>query len=243
MRTALITGGARGIGFACAERLAGAGHRVAILDIDPERARAAAASLAGGPHIGIGGDVTNRADVQAVVERVSRELEAPTLLINNAGILRDTPFLEIDDREWQEVLDVSLRGAFLCMQTCVPAMVDADFGRVVNISSTAGKSVSTLGGVHYTTAKTALLGLTRATAKELAPHGVTVNAVCPGLFATQMTLATVSAETLQRYADWFPIKRLGRPDEVAAAVAYLCSEDAAYVTGAALDVNGGDLMV
>jgi NAD(P)-dependent dehydrogenase (short-subunit alcohol dehydrogenase family) len=122
-------------------------------------------------------------------------------------------------------------------------MVAAGFGRIVNFSSTADKNVSTLGGAHYTTAKAAVLGLTRASAKELAPHGITVNAVCPGLFATEMTLRTVSADALARYADGFPIQRLGRPDEVAALVGFLCGEEAAYITGAALDINGGDLMV
>jgi 3-oxoacyl-[acyl-carrier protein] reductase len=244
-RVAVVTGGARGLGFACARRLAAQGARVAVLDLDGDAAAAAAARLggAGAPHASAACDVTSRAQVDAAIAHVTEALGAPTLLVNNAGILFPTRFAEIPEAEWDAVMDVTVKGAFLCSQACAPGMVAAGFGRIVNVSSTAGKSVSTLGGAHYTTAKAAVLGLTRASAKELAPHGVTVNAVCPGLFETEMTLSTVSAEALARYAESFPIQRLGRPDEVAALVGFLCGEEAAYITGAALDVNGGDLMV
>ncbi|HYV16575.1 MAG TPA: SDR family NAD(P)-dependent oxidoreductase [Conexibacter sp.] len=241
-RVALVTGGARGLGFACAERLADDGMRVALLDLDGDAAAAAAARLGEG-HLGVGGDVTAAQDVAAALARTTAALGAPTVLVNNAGLLRPTRFLEISEAEWDAVLAVTVKGAFLCSQACLPAMVAAGFGRIVNFSSTAGKNVSTLGGAHYTTAKAAMLGLTRAVAKEHAAHGVTVNAVCPGLFSTEMTLQTVPADVLERYAASFPIPRLGTPEEVGALVAFLCSENAAYITGAALDINGGDLMV
>jgi NAD(P)-dependent dehydrogenase (short-subunit alcohol dehydrogenase family) len=122
-------------------------------------------------------------------------------------------------------------------------MLDQGWGRIVNVSSSAGRSVSTIGGAHYTTAKAGLLGLTRALAKEVAASGTTVNAVCPGLFETEMVLSTIDTEARDGYARSFPIGRLGEPDEVAAAIAFLCSDDASYITGAALDINGGDLMI
>jgi NAD(P)-dependent dehydrogenase (short-subunit alcohol dehydrogenase family) len=240
---AVVTGGSRGLGYACAERLAAGGARVALLDIDGDAADRAAVALPGGPHAGAACDVTRAADVETAIASVRARLGPPAVLVNNAGILHPTRFLEIPEAEWDAVMDVSVKGAFLASQTCAAAMVEAGWGRIVNVSSTAGKSVSTVGGAHYTTAKAALLGMTRALAKELAPHGVTVNAICPGLFATEMTLQTVDAATLARFAADFPIARLGRPEEVAALVAFLCGEEAAYITGAALDINGGDLMV
>jgi NAD(P)-dependent dehydrogenase (short-subunit alcohol dehydrogenase family) len=141
------------------------------------------------------------------------------------------------------VVGVSMKGTFICSQACLPAMLDAGWGRIVNFSSTAGKSVSTLGGAHYTAAKAAVLGLTRAIAKEVASQGVCVNAVCPGLIETEMAREVCSDEMLEGYARSFPVGRLGRPAEVAALVSFLCSDDAAYITGAALDINGGDLMI
>jgi NAD(P)-dependent dehydrogenase (short-subunit alcohol dehydrogenase family) len=160
-----------------------------------------------------------------------------------AGILYGTPFIEISDEEWHSVLDVSLTGAFITSQVCLPAMIDARFGRIVNFSSTAGKNVSTLGGAHYTAAKAGVLGLTRALAKESAPFGITVNAVCPGLIDTDMARENCTPEALARYAASFPVERLGEPTEVAALVSFLCGAEAACITSAALDINGGDLMV
>ena len=138
---------------------------------------------------------------------------------------------------------MNLTGAFLCTQAVVSVMKEFGFGRIVNISSSAGRSVSTLGGAHYTASKAGLIGLTRAAAKELAPIGITVNAICPGLIDTQMARETTTPEELQRFLDSFPIQRLGSPEEIAHLVVFLCSEEAAYITGASLDINGGDLMI
>jgi NAD(P)-dependent dehydrogenase (short-subunit alcohol dehydrogenase family) len=241
---AIVTGAARGMGLACAERLAGDGASVAVIDRD-EAAVEAAASLpqGGGGRLGLTADVTVRDEVERAVARVAAELGPPTVLVNNAGILHPTPFLDISDEEWQAVLSVSLTGAFLCSQACLPAMIEAGFGRIVNLSSTAGKSVSTLGGAHYTSAKAGVLGLTRALAYEAAGHGITVNAVCPGLIDTQMAREQCTSAQLAAYAGSFPVGRLGEPREVAALIAFLCGADAAYITGAAVDINGGDLMV
>jgi 3-oxoacyl-[acyl-carrier protein] reductase len=240
-RVAVVTGGARGLGYACAQRLAREGHRVALLDRDLDGL--SDPPLGGGPHHAVRVDITRRADVAAAIGAVGEQLGAPTIVVNAAGTLRPTRFEQISEDEWDLVFDVSVKGTLFVSQACIPGMRAASFGRIVNFSSTAGKSVSTLGGAHYTSAKAAVLGLTRAIAKECAADGVTVNAVCPGLFDTEMTRITVGRERLERYAASFPIPRLGEPGEVAALVAFLCGDEAGYITGAALDVNGGDLMV
>jgi NAD(P)-dependent dehydrogenase (short-subunit alcohol dehydrogenase family) len=244
-RVALVTGGARGIGYECARRLGAEGATIAILDVDQPHAEEAAGSLAreGIRARGYGADVTSEEQVVEAVARVDSELGKPAILLNAAGILRRTPFLEITVAEWDAVIDVSLKGTFLCSKVCLPAMIEAGWGRIVNFSSTAGKSVSTLGGAHYTAAKAAVLGLTRAIAKEVAPAGVCVNAVCPGLIETEMVREFCTDADLERYARSFPVRRLGQPSDVAALVNFVCSHEAGYITGAALDINGGDLMI
>lgn len=242
---AVVTGGGRGIGLACARRLAEGGAAVALLDVNELQVEDAAAGLRKAGHIAVGVvvDVTSEAQVEEAVTSVFAELGSPTILLNSAGILRATRFLDITEREWVEVVDVSLKGSFLCAKACLPSMIEHGWGRVINFSSTAGKSVSTLGGAHYTAAKAAVLGLTRALAKESAEHGICVNAICPGLIDTEMARETCGEDRLGAYAASFPIRRLGQPDEVAALVAFLCSQEADYITGAAFDINGGDLMV
>ncbi len=244
-RVAMITGGARGLGFACAKRLADSGAAAVIVDRNGDAARAAAGALSGGEegHLAVEVDVTDRAGMESAVKLATEELGAPTVLLNGAGILFSTPFMEISESEWRAVVDVSLTGSFIASQVCLPGMMEAGFGRIVNFSSTAGKNVSTLGGAHYTAAKAGVLGLTRALANETATLGITVNAICPGLFDTDMARENCTPEQLAAYADSFPVGRLGDPDEVAGLVAFLCSSEAAYITGAALDINGGDLMV
>jgi NAD(P)-dependent dehydrogenase (short-subunit alcohol dehydrogenase family) len=244
-RVALVTGGARGIGYAVARELGTRGASVALLDLDPSQTEAAAESLRNEDlrAIACAGDVTSEQDVANCLARIGAELGDPSILVNTAGILRRTPVLEITEAEWDAVIDVSLKGTFLCSKLCLPSMIEAGWGRIVNFSSTAGKSVSTLGGVHYTAAKAAVLGLTRGIAKEVANSGVCVNAVCPGLIETEMVHETCADSDLAHYARSFPIPRLGQPREVAALVTFLCSDDAAYITGASLDINGGDLMV
>jgi NAD(P)-dependent dehydrogenase (short-subunit alcohol dehydrogenase family) len=169
--------------------------------------------------------------------------EAIHILINNAGVLRPTKVIEIPEAEWDWVVAVNLKGTFLCSQAVLPAMQAAGWGRIVNFSSTAGKNVSTVGGAHYTAAKAGVLGFTRHLAKEVAADGITVNAVCPGLIDTEMVRATIDDARCDAYARSFPIPRLGLPEEVAELVAFLASDRAAYITGASLDINGGDLMI
>ena len=242
-RVALVTGAAGGMGSAITARLIAAGMRVAVNDLTVERLSALDTGCAGDSAavLPIAADVTREADVGYLISEVTSQLGPVDVLINNAGVLRPTPFLDITETEWSFVVDVSLKGTFLCSRAVLPSMKARRWGRIVNLSSTAGKSVSTVGGAHYTAAKAAVLGLTRHLAREVAAYGITVNAVCPGLIDTEMVRATISPERVAEYARSFPIPRLGRSEEVADLVAFLASSQAAYITGASVDINGGDL--
>ena len=158
-------------------------------------------------------------------------------------MLRPTPVIDIEEDEWDFVVGVNLKGTYLCSRAVLPTMRSQGWGRIVNFSSTAGKNVSTVGGAHYTAAKAGILGFTRHLAKEEAGYGITVNSVCPGLIDTEMVRDTISDDRADAYAASFPIQRLGLPEEVAELVAFLASDRASYITGASLDINGGDLMI
>ena len=244
-RVALITGAGRGMGRASAERIAADGARVVVNDLDEARAAEVADRLVseGAEAVGVAADVSDAVDVSRLVDTTSERFGGVDILVNNAGVLRRTGILALDEDEWDLVLDVNLKGTYLCTRAVLPAMKEAGWGRVVNISSSAGRSVSTLGGPHYTTAKAAVLGFTRAVAREMAPFGITLNAVCPGLVNTEMVSEVITGAQVRDYADSFPIGRLAEPEEVAELVAFLASDRAAYITGASLDINGGDLML
>lgn len=233
------------MGRSVAEILAQRGARVVINDTDIARAEVAANAInkTGAQAIVIAGNVANSEDVRNIIAQIADRFGGVDILVNNAGVLRPTKVIDIPEEEWDFVVDVNLKGTFLCSQSVLPAMQKAGWGRIVNFSSTAGKNVSTVGGAHYTAAKAGILGFTRHLAKEVARDGITVNAVCPGLIDTEMVRATISDERVRAYAESFPIPRLGRPEEVAELVAFLASEQAAYITGASLDINGGDLMI
>lgn len=244
-KVALITGSAGDIGRQTAIALAADSMTVVAADIDDAglAATVAAVQERGGQAAAAHLDVTKRAQVESVVARIKQEHGPVSVLVNCAGNLRPTPVIDIPEDEWDLVVDVNLKGTFLCSQAVLPDMIAQRWGRIVNLSSTAGKNVSTVGGAHYTAAKAGILGFTRHLAGEVAAEGITVNSVCPGLIDTQMVSKTISAERMAEYGRSFPIPRLGRPDEVAAMIKYLISEEAAYVTGASLDINGGDLMI
>lgn len=244
-RTALVTGAGQGMGKAVARTLAAQGHAIAVNDRNADAAEATAAELreAGADAIAVPADVTDKATVHAMVANALDHFGTLHILVNNAGILYPTKVLDIAEDEWQRVIAVNLTGTFLCSQAVLPHMQKNRWGRIVNFSSTAGKNVSTVGGAHYTAAKAGVLGFTRHLAKEVAAYGITVNAVCPGLIDTEMVRNTIDDARVQAYAQSFPISRLGHPEEVADLVAFLASDKAAYITGAALDINGGDLMI
>jgi 3-oxoacyl-[acyl-carrier protein] reductase len=244
-RIAVITGAGQGMGRATALRLAEEGLRVVVNDLSIDRLDETLSILGSRTPdpVPLVGDVTDQDQVVSMFDSVRDRVGTVDVLINNAGVLLPTRFLEIGESEWDLVVGVNLRATFLCMKAVVGGMIEQNWGRIVNMSSTAGKSVSTIGGAHYTASKAAVLGLTRAVAKETAGDGVTVNAVCPGLIDTEMTRLTISAQETRAYERSFPIPRLGEPEEVADMIAFLVSDKAAYVTGASLDINGGDLMV
>jgi len=238
-RVAIVTGAAQGMGREIAETLARAGASVVVCDINEEKVQSVADNINA---LGLKTDVTNEEDVGDMVRNTIKRYGTVDILVNNAGILRPTRIDNITKKEWDFVLDVNLNGTFLCTKAVLKTMKEKRFGKIVNMSSSAGRSVSTLGGAHYTAAKAAILGFTRAVAKEVASHGITVNAVCPGLIDTEMARTECSPEDIERYEKSFPVSRLGTPEEVAALVLFLIA-DAPYITGAAIDINGGDLMM
>lgn len=240
-RVALVTGAGRGMGRAVAEALIARGAQVGVNDLGVE-AEWVADELGPGA-LALPADVRNREQVDRMIAKLEGHFGPVDTLVNNAGILFATRFEAITEDEWRSTLDVNLTGAFYCTQATLPAMRSRGFGRIVNISSSAGKTVSTLGGAHYTASKHGLLGLTRAVALEVADHGITVNAVCPGLIDTDMARENASPERIEAYERAFPAGRLGTPREVADLVCFLASAEAGYITGASIDINGGDLMV
>ena len=244
-KVAIVTGAGRGMGRALAQRLAAGGARLIVNDLDPQSAERTTAELVsnGADALAVPGDVSSSRDVSRLVESAVQRHGTVHILVNNAGILRPTPVIDIDEEEWDHVIGVNLKGTYLCARAVLPSMRREGWGRIVNFSSTAGKNVSTVGGAHYTAAKAGVLGFTRHLAKEEAQHGITVNAVCPGLIDTEMVRSTISEQRAKEYAEGFPIARLGEPWEVAELVAFLASDRAAYITGASLDINGGDLMI
>jgi len=244
-RVAVVTGGGRGIGKGIAWKLAAAGAGVIVSDIDMAQAQLTTDEIRQRHKKVMAAqvDVSQEESIAELIKKVLDGFGNVDILINNAGIMFRTRLMDISGDEWQRILQVNLTAPFLCTKAVIPLMKKKGFGRIVNISSSAGRSVSTLGGAHYTASKAGLLGLTRAVAKEVAPFGITVNAVCPGLIDTQMARETTTQQELENFLDSFPIKRLGTPEEIGDLVVFLCSENASYITGACLDINGGDLMI
>ena len=244
-QVAIVTGAAQGMGAAIAGRLAAEGAKVVLSDINVEKVAQVAeriSTAANSSTMAMKTDVTKEDEVAEMVEMAIEHYGTVGILVNNAGILYPTRIDNVTKAEWDEVIDVNLNGSFLCSKAVLPIMKANKFGRIVNMSSSAGRSVSTLGGVHYTAAKAGVLGLTRGMAKEVAPFGITVNAICPGLIDTEMARENCSPERLRAYEESFPIPRLGTPKEVAQLIVFLAT-DAAYITGASIDINGGDLMM
>ena len=207
-RVALVTGGARGMGRAIIELLASRGAQVAVNDLDPE-ATAAAAHAIGNDSLAVAGDVADPNRVRAIVAQVADHYGRLDVLVNNAGIAYHRSIYEITDEEWSRVFAVNVQAVFTFIQAAIKPMAANGYGRVVNFSSTAGKNVSTVAGAHYTASKAAVLGITRASALELAAHGITVNAVCPGMIDTQMIKDAWPQERIDAYIPSIPLQRMG----------------------------------
>lgn len=241
-RVAIVTGAARGLGRAVAARLYERGASVAVNVRDPARAEEVARAL-GDRALAVPDDVAAPGAPERIVQRTLDRFGRIDILINNAAAARTTRFADLSADEWRHTLEVNLTAPFLLTQAALPAMQSRRYGRVVNISSSAGRMVSTLGGAHYTASKAGLLGLTRAAAKELGRFGITVNAVCPGMIDTELTRESAEPELLARLAASYPVPRLGTSLEVADLICFAASEAAGYITGASFDINGGDLML
>lgn len=241
-RVAIVTGASRGLGRAAAMRLHQRGASVAVNVRDEERANDVVASF-GERALAVAGDITADGVAEDIVRRTVTRFGRVDILVNNAAYAKSTRFADLSIDEFRLALEVNVLAPFQLMQAVLPHMKAQNYGRIINISSTAGRMVSTLGGAHYTASKTGLLGLTRAAAKELGKFGITVNGVCPGMIDTELTHENASVEQLTQIAGGFPIGRLGTGLEVADLICFAASEAAGYITGAAFDINGGDLMM
>ncbi|MFD6398110.1 SDR family oxidoreductase [Nocardia sp. NPDC060249] len=244
-RTAIVTGAARGIGAAIAIRLAADGMAVAVLDLDESGCQTTvdAIETAGGTALAVGADVADEASVAAAVEHVRAELGAPTVLVNNAGIIRDNMLFKMTTDDWDAVLNVHLRGAFLMTRAVQQHMVEASFGRVVNLSSTS--ALGNRGQANYAAAKAGMQGFTKTLAFELGKFGVTANAIAPGFIETEMTAATAARigmdfEEFKRVsAAQIPVNRTGTPQDIAHTASFLASAGAGFVSGQVIYVAGG----
>ena len=244
-RVAIVTGAARGIGAATAQRLAADGFAVAVLDLDEGNTKETVAAIeaAGGTALGVGADVSDAEQVQAAVDRVAAELGPPVVLVNNAGVTRDNMLFKMTEVDWDVVMNVHLRGAFLMARACQKYMVEAKWGRVVNLSSTS--ALGNRGQANYATAKAGLQGFTKTLAIELGKFGVTANAVAPGFIQTEMTRATAERcgipfeDFVAGAAAEIPVARVGQPEDIAHVVSFFVSEAAGFVSGQVLYAAGG----
>jgi 3-oxoacyl-[acyl-carrier protein] reductase len=246
-RAAIVTGAARGIGAATAKRLAADGMAVAVLDLDADACAGTVDAIkgAGGAALAVGADVSQADQVEAAVGKVAAELGPPAVLVNNAGVIRDNLLFKMTEADWDTVLGVHLRGAFLMSRATQKFMVDQRYGRIVNLSSSS--ALGNRGQVNYSAAKAGMQGFTKTLAIELGQFGVTANAVAPGFIVTDMT-ATTAARVNMDFKDFqeaaaagIPVRRVGQPEDVAHVISFLASEGAGFVSGQVIYVAGGPL--
>jgi len=238
-RVALVTGSTRGIGRAIAQTLAECGARVAVVGRDQAKAQAVAAEI-GHDAAGFACDVSDTAQVNALIEQVEQALGGIDILVNNAGVTRDNILLRLKDEDWQQVIDANLRGAFATIRAATRGMMKRRWGRIINISSVVGL-MGNRGQANYAASKAGLIGLTKSVAKEFGSRNVLANVIAPGFITTDMTDA-MTAEAREALTKQIPLERLGTIQDVANAVAFLASEQAAYITGQVLVVDGGLVM-
>jgi len=244
-RTAVVTGAAsrRGIGRATADRLAREGWSVAVLDVDDVGAAEIAAEISdrhGIATLGVGVDIADERSVEVAISQVEASMPPIVALVNVAGVSSPVPFLELTTAEWDRVFDVNLRGTFFVTRRLVPGMVERRLGRIVSVSSvSAQRGGGTYSKVAYSAAKAGVIGFTRALAREVSPLGVTVNCIAPGPVDTDIMGGTLTEERKREMAAGMPVGRVGTVAEIAALLAFLCGEDAGYITAATYDINGG----
>ncbi|MDA2803575.1 3-oxoacyl-ACP reductase FabG [Nocardiopsis suaedae] len=246
-RVALVTGGARGIGAATARRLAAEGRAVAVLDLNESDAQRTADAITadGGEAVAIGADVSDAEQVDRAVAAVAERLGPPVILVNNAGVIRDNLIFKMSEDDWDTVMNVHLRGAFLMTRAAQAHMTEAGFGRIVNLSSSSAQG--NRGQVNYSAAKAGMQGFTKTLAIELGKFGVTANAVAPGFIETDMTAATAARvgvdfdDFKKAAAGNIPVRRTGRPEDIANTIAFLTGEEAGFVSGQVIYVAGGPL--
>ncbi|MFF5257923.1 glucose 1-dehydrogenase [Actinomadura viridis] len=244
-RVALVTGAARGIGAEIARTYARAGARVGVLDLKEDLTRDTVAAIkdAGGQAIGLGADVSDTGDVERAVERLVQEFGGLDIVVNNAGVTRDNLLFKMTEDDWDTVMAVHLRGTFLVTRAAQRIMVERRYGRIINISSTS--ALGNRGQANYSAAKAGIQGFSRTTAIELGPFGITVNSIGPGYVDTEMTRATAERlgvpvdRRLAEIASTLPVRRVGRPADIANAALFLAAEEAGFVTGQVLYVDGG----
>lgn len=235
-RTAFITGAGQGIGLAIAVRLDQAGYQLILADINPENAAKAAAQLSNARAVFL--DVARLDSIGTALAEGAAAFGGIDVLVNNAGLLDDPDYEHLSESDWDRIQDVNIKGLFFCIQKALPYLRKARAPRIVNIASIAGRMGSYASGMSYVSSKGAVLSLTRGLSRRLAPEGITVNAVCPGTIQSDMIMKW-TPEKRRELLDRIPIGRLGRPEDIGGAVCYLASEEAGFVTGVSLDVNGG----
>ncbi|NLN15909.1 MAG: SDR family oxidoreductase [Firmicutes bacterium] len=246
-QVAIVTGAgsARGIGRSIALAFAKEGARVVVADVNLDGAKAVSEEIAqlGGKSLAVKLDVTSEEDVAAMVDQILAEFGRIDILVNNAGITQPIKVLDTTAEDWDRIMAVNLKGTFLCSRAVIPTMIKQQYGRIVNISSVSGKrGGGVFGGAHYSAAKAGVLGFAKALAREVAADGITVNSVAPGLIATDIRGGLEPEDVQKEMTKDIPVPRLGTPEEVAAAVLFLASPEAAYITGEEIDINGGSHM-